>query len=137
MELEKIVWSPTFSVGVKSLDDQHRQIVDMINLLIVDEQATVRSETISELLTRLTRYAEDHFTAEERLLEEYGYPELASQKEEHRKYRQRIVGLCKDAMLHQDSVPADLLQFIIGWWMNHILDTDMQYRSFFEELGVR
>ncbi len=134
--MEKIDWNPSFSVGVKSLDQQHKQIVDMINLMSSDPGATVRSETISELLSRLTKYAKDHFRAEERLLEEHGYPGLAGQKEEHKAYRATVVALCQDTMDHKDSVPQELLRYIRDWWLRHILVTDMKYRSFLVERGV-
>ena len=135
--MEKINWSPSFSVGVTMLDEQHERIVDVINLLLSDSQATVRSETISELLNRLTSYSRGHFREEERLLEEHGYPELARQKEEHKTYRIKVVAFCQDTTAHQDSVPADLLQFLRDWWLSHILESDMQYRSFLAERGVR
>ncbi len=135
--MEKIYWSPSFSVGVKLLDEQHRRIVDMINMLLSDSEATVGSGTISELLTRLTSYASDHFQAEERLLEEHGYPELALQKEEHQAYLIKIAEFCQDTMSHQESVPAELLQFTMDWWKIHILESDMKYRSFLAECGVK
>ena len=135
--MEKIDWNPSFSVGVKLLDEQHKRILDMYNLLISDSEATVRSETISELLDRLTKYAAEHFQTEERLLEEYGYPDLARHKVEHKEYRIRVVELCQSATIHEESVPAELLKFMRDWWMNHILNTDMKYRSFFMERGVK
>ena len=135
--MEKIDWNPSFSVGVKLLDEQHKRIVDMSNLLISDREATVRSETISELLDRLTKYATEHFRAEEQLLEEYGYPDLVRQKAEHKAYRIKIVALCQATVSHEDSVPAELLKFMRDWWINHILETDMKYRSFLTERGVK
>lgn len=136
--MERIDWNPSFSVGVRLLDQQHEQIVAMINLLISEPGGgTVRSETISELLTKLTMYASDHFLAEERLLEEHRYPALASQQGDHKAYRLKIVALCRDTMDYKDSVPAELLEFMKEWWIRHILETDMQYRSFLVERGVK
>jgi hemerythrin len=135
--VERIDWDSSFSVGVKLLDEQHKRIVNMMNRLISDREATVRSEAISELLDGLTKYATDHFRAEEQLLEEHGYPGLAHQKEEHRAYRIKVVTLCQATISHEDSVPAGLLKFMCDWWVNHILETDMEYRSFLTERGVK
>lgn len=135
--MQSIDWNPSFSVGVKLLDEQHERIVHMINLLISDPGATVRSETISELLDGLTQYASDHFRAEEQLLDKYGYPDLARQKEDHEAYSIKIVALCKATMSHEDSVPAELLRFMRDWWVHHILETDMKYRPFLMERGVK
>ncbi len=135
--MDKIVWSPSLSVGITWLDEQHKQIISMVNQLLADPQVTVRCETISELLTRLTRYANDHFKAEECLLAEHGYPELNRQKEEHKAFRIKIVAFCQDTMSHQDSVPADLHQFLLNWWKDHIMGLDIKYRSFLEERGIK
>jgi hemerythrin-like metal-binding protein len=135
--MERIDWNPSFSVGVKALDEEHERIVRMINLLISDPGATVRSETISELLDRLTKYASDHFRTEEQFLEEYGYPDLAGHKEEHKAYRIKMVALCQATTRHEESVPAELLKFIGDWWKNHILEADMKYRPFLTERGVK
>ncbi len=134
--MEKIDWNPSFSVGVALLDEQHKQIISMINLLFSDSEATVRSETISELLTRMTKYANDHFKTEEGLLEKYRYPELFDQKEKHTTYCLKVLALCQDTMDHKASVPEELLQYLVEWWVNHILKIDMKYRSFFMERSV-
>ena len=135
--MKKIDWNPSFSVGVTLLDEQHKRIVDMINTLISDREATVRSETISEMLDRLTKYAMNHFREEEQLLEEYEYPDLASQKEEHTAYRIKVVAFCQSTISYEDSVPTELLKFMHDWWLNHILESDMKYRSFLTERGVK
>jgi hemerythrin len=135
--MDKLDWNPSFSVGVDLLDEQHKRIVGMINRLISDSEATVRSETISELLDGLTKYGSDHFRTEEQLLEEYGYPDLARQKQEHKAYRIKVVAFCQATTSHEDSVPGELLEFMRDWWMNHIMETDMKYRSFLTERGVK
>ncbi len=135
--MERIEWTSSFSIGVGQLDQQHKQIIDMINLLISNAEATVRSETISELLTNLTAYASDHFCAEERLLEEHKYPGLDEQKEDHQIYRRKVAMLCLDTMDYQDAVPAEVLHFMQEWWVHHILETDMKFRSFLLERGVK
>jgi len=130
--INKIDWNESFSVGVASMDDQHKNIIKCINLLTSDIEVNVSSETVSELLTQLTKYSIDHFKAEEQLLEKYGYPDIESQREEHRTYRIKVITLCQDAMSHQNSVPTELLKFIHDWWRDHILTSDMKYKAFLQ-----
>lgn len=134
--MESIVWDPSFSVGVAKLDAQHKKIIDIINLLRSKPDVDVRSETVSELLTRLTSYASDHFATEEQLLVEHGYPEAATHRLAHKAYRRKVVALCKDTMDHNASVPEELLRFLGEWWVNHILGDDMKYRSFLMDRGL-
>jgi len=77
--MEPIQWSEKFSVGVRVLDQQHQQLIKLLNLLIAT-QGTIntRSETISDTLIAMTRYAQAHFQAEEKLMEDYGFPGLES-----------------------------------------------------------
>jgi hemerythrin len=56
--MEPVQWSEKFSVGVRELDQQHQQLVKLPNILI-STQGTIntRSETISDTLMAMTRYA--------------------------------------------------------------------------------
>jgi hemerythrin len=88
--MEPVQWSEKFSVGVRELDQQHQQLVKLLNILI-STQGTIntRSETISDTLMAMTRYAQVHFKTEERLMEAYGYPGLEEQKFQHRDFRKK------------------------------------------------
>jgi hemerythrin-like metal-binding protein len=134
--MKTIDWHAGFSVGVRSLDEQHKKIVDAINLLGSQINAGVDSEIVSDILTVLTKYAMDHFRDEERLLKENGYPKLANQIREHTLYKKTIVDLCQNATDHEQSVPADILSFLQQWWVHHILEEDMGYRQFLSERGA-
>lgn len=134
--MERLEWSPTFSVGVRSIDEQHRKILGVINGMIASEDTTVRSETISEMLTRLTAYASEHFRTEEQLLSEHGFPGLETQRAEHKEYRHRVGAICHKVMRHEESAPRELLEFIARWWRSHILETDMSYKAFLAARGV-
>ena len=88
--MEPVPWSEKFSVGVRELDQQHQQLIKMLNLLISTQGTTnTHSETISDILTEMTRYAQTHFKTEERLMEAYGYPGLEDQKLQHRDFRKK------------------------------------------------
>ena len=71
--MEKIIWGENFSVGVRVLDAQHKQIVMLVNTLIEMSDTKVDSEIISDTLTKMTKYAIDHFEREEQYMLEYGY----------------------------------------------------------------
>lgn len=135
--MDNFEWSPHFSVGVKILDEQHKELIKMINMLDRNPGATVYSETVSELLGRLTSYAMEHFETEEALLSEHSYPDLAIQKLEHNEYQLKAAMLCEKTIQQEEAVSKEILIFLRTWWMNHILVSDMKYRVFFEELGLK
>ena len=135
--MEPIQWSEEFSVGVRELDQQHQQLIKMLNLLISTQGTTnTKSETVSDTLMAMTRYAQAHFKAEESLMEVHGFPGLEEQKSQHRDYRKKTVGFSTATTFGVEQVPEDLLAYLADWWVHHILEDDMAYRSFFKDKGI-
>ena len=135
--MEPVQWSEKFSVGVKELDRQHQQLVKLLNRLIFASGTIgTHSETVSAILTEMTRYAQVHFKAEEKLMEVYGFPGLNEHKIQHRGFRKKTVDFCAATTIGVDQVPETLLLYLGDWLVHHILEDDMAYRSFFMDKGV-
>jgi len=135
--VEKIQWGQSFSVGVARLDEQHRRLIDMINMLAEHPEADVRSETVSEILNRMTRYASEHFKTEEELLEMHGYPELPSHREMHEAFIAETAEFCHKTTLKIGSIPAEIFDYLKGWLTQHILGVDMKYSAFLRGKAAR
>jgi hemerythrin-like metal-binding protein len=134
---DPIEWDDSYSVGVKALDIQHQRIVRLINVLIEAGAAEVNSELVSDTLTEMTQYAEDHFRIEEGLLASHDYPQLDEHREEHLEFRQRIAELALETMEGRPTVALELLAFLRELWHGHVLETDMLYKRFLNQRGVR
>ena len=135
--MKKIVWKDEFSVGVEALDQQHQQIIKIINSLADQPRFFLRFQNVSSALMELTTYVSEHFLLEEQLLKENGYPDLLSHSKKHIDYSEKITDLCRSSLQGKREVPYELLEFLCDWWTNHILQEDMQYKAFFEEKGVK
>jgi hemerythrin len=134
--MEKIVWDDSFSVGVEEMDEQHKQIIKMVNRMIELKEDKVDSEIVSDTLTKMTEYAGKHFEKEEKYMLEYNYPYYSEQKEQHKEFKKRTATFCMDAMAYKTNVPIEILTYLKDWWINHILKIDMKYKSFFNEKGL-
>lgn len=77
-----------------------------------------------------------HFKAEETLLTQFDYPQLADQKAHHKEFRFKIGQFCVATMDGVDKVPADLLNYLVEWWSEHITVDDIQYKEFLAKRGV-
>lgn len=128
--MEKIIWDDSFSVGVEVLDQQHRQIVEVINRLLEEPQEGFDADQIARILDDLTKFVHLHFRMEEGLLAQHGYPDLQVQQAEHREFRVELASLCMGSMKNHTVVPINALLYLKEWWVDHILVKDMQYRSF-------
>lgn len=126
-------WSATYSVGVPILDRQHRMLLamcrDAAELLAGGTPDHARK--YFRLLEAMEDYAKTHFETEERLLAEVGYAGLEAQRQEHAGYTQMIDQL-RQKTARGELAYAEAHRFLTDWWLRHILESDMAYRSRFE-----
>jgi hemerythrin len=135
--LKPIVWTDDFSVGIVRFDEQHKKLIQMINRLIEEPQVATGSETISELLNDMTNYAQEHFAAEEELMRQHSYPDLDKHAAQHIAFRRQTVDFCMATMGDVRTVPESMFQYLRDWLIGHILGSDMTYKPFFNDLGIR
>jgi len=89
--MDTIVWRDEYSVGVVSLDEQHKTIVQLINRLIEHCEENVNSEIISDIFNEMTKYIKQHLEYEESLLKENNYPDLIEHVASHTKYIEEVL----------------------------------------------
>jgi hemerythrin len=78
--MEKIIWDESFSVGVRKIDEQH--------------------------------------------------------KEQHKEFRKKTVAFCMGTMAYKEAIATEILSYLKNWLVNHILKSDMKYKSFFNDKGL-
>ena len=134
--MEEIVWMNEFSVGVTEMDEQHKKLIAMINLLIADQKSLTAPETIARLLTEMTDYAQEHFRAEEYLMSEYGYDKKDKQVVMHEEFIRKTRAFYSSADIGPNTLSVALLEYLKTWLIGHILKDDMEYKEFFKSRGV-
>ena len=77
------VWNEKFSVGMESMDDQHKHFLNLLNNLNDEMQRKNNAETVRTAINSLFTYGMFHFRAEEKILSSCGYPETGHQRREH------------------------------------------------------
>lgn len=135
-ETKLIQWSDDYSVGVSILDEQHKSIIRMVNKIHAYITSGASSEEISEILNQMTQYAMNHFRTEEDYMKLFEYPEFELHRKEHMEYWKKTALFANEAMSGNKEVLGDILSFLIDWWMDHILRTDLRYKEFFQEKGL-
>jgi hemerythrin len=131
-----VVWQETNSVGNKTLDEQHKRLLDILNRLY-DAMSAVAPVRVRALTEELVNYTREHFRDEERMLLRAGYPNL----EQHKSIHQTMVA--KTNKMHQQfqrngddfGDPVVLLQFLREWWLEHINQVDRQYVEYVRDLS--
>jgi len=133
-----IVWSNELSVGIKSIDEQHKLLISLINSL---NSAMAKGEAnmmIGDILSNLTQYTRLHFGYEEQLFEQYGYPNSEKHKRQHGELIEQISALKERFETDlSGSVALEIMQFLKHWLTHHILKTDKAYAEFLIAKGVK
>jgi len=122
--MKDLVWDKTLSVDVPEIDEDHRRLVDLFNLLnhsVVEGDAPDYIEAVMEELISCTAW---HFKHEERLMLKYGYEGLLEHKSEHQELIASATALQQKLLQESKPVLSDDIQFLEHWLTGHILGAD-------------
>ncbi len=130
------VWKDEYSVGVKSLDDDHRKLLNLINHL----QTAVHYQTgeifEKEALDEVVAYTKYHFKREEKMMEEAGYADLEAHKELHAKMIAEVDGFLKEYDKRGHEALEEVAQYLKDWLVGHINGTDQEYSPLLKQKGM-
>ncbi|HUO29699.1 MAG TPA: bacteriohemerythrin [Bryobacteraceae bacterium] len=132
-----MVWKDTWLVGIREVDAQHKRLVSLLNDLHEGMRQGHGREALGAVLGSLVSYTKAHFAAEERLMQQYGYGELGSHKQEHERLTATVLKYQAEFERSNVALSVEVLQFLRGWLQNHILGTDKRYAPFLQSKGVR
>lgn len=122
-------WKDSYSVGVASLDAQHKELIKIINRLNEIEE---RGGDLAGVLNRLDWYVRHHFAFEESLMRGAGYAGLEAHIAEHRTF-ERWLRSGRFAMRAGGGEARDIGKiindYLKDWLKNHILVVDMDYKA--------
>lgn len=129
-----IDWLPSYSVGNEVIDNQHKELVDMVNRLHLSIVKNKVDEEVSAVLKELVSYTQKHFNDEENFMHEAGFPLLKDHMKIHREMINRIGSYLVKMRSGQKVSVFQLIGFLRDWLMNHILIEDMKYKTYLEKL---
>jgi hemerythrin len=135
---DKVVvkWDAAYSVGVKLIDDQHKELVRMTNELSLGCQKGGNEAEIyfMRVIQGAVKYVKTHFTTEEIIMERLKFPEYLEHKKEHEEFVAEVLRDIKAFEGGGKLVPLEFAQFLQNWVLTHIAKSDKRYGIFFEEL---
>ncbi len=131
--MKTISWDDCLNLGVKRVDDQHHQMVEMVNDLLEILHKGKGEEVVRPLLSKLREYTVYHFHDEEAFMEEIGYPGRREHQQEHERLVKQVKQYQRDIYEHRTVEPAALLSFLKEWLLDHFLKMDMEIGMFVRE----
>ena len=91
---------------------------------------------LEDTLDFLIRYAEFHFSEEERLMKQYGYPDLEVQVRRHQDLLQEVLVFREKSRRDDVEIDAEFIDFLKDWIVDHVLSEDRKYGPFLNQKGM-
>ncbi len=117
-----IEWVSELETGIKLIDWQHREFIELVNRLLDSSMRNVDRRLLADSFKFLNCYICEHFYLEEAAMLEYSYPHYTMHHISHNSFREEINGL--EMSLKADGNTHDLaikLNYLtVSWVMNHV-----------------
>lgn len=124
--MKDIVWDQVLSVEVDEIDEDHRKLVSIFNILNHSLQEREPQDYLAAVLEELINCTVWHFSHEERLMLKHGYQQM----EEHKAVHRELINSARELqqkILRADRPMADEdVEFLERWLTEHILTDDMR-----------
>ena len=137
----KFVWTKKYSVGIKSIDEQHQHFFEITNSLVeMSLNVTATKEELIGLLDGLGNYALYHLGNEENYFDKFHYPDAPMHVEEHNKFREKIQKFfdsIRDEKVDVPKLAEEAAIYSGNWLFHHILLIDKKYTKFFQEHNIK
>lgn len=131
---KSVVWTSEYEFGIPEIDAQHRELFARVNRLMEVVFKGVEMSEIKETIAFLDRYVSSHFTIEEALMEEYGYPFTHYQKLQHRNFTDTFANLKEEISSVDDSNRLYTLfriqLLVVDWLITHTAKQDKHLGRF-------
>ncbi|HET8733715.1 MAG TPA: bacteriohemerythrin [Anaeromyxobacteraceae bacterium] len=127
-----LTWNPAYEIGVPAIDAQHRTLFERAGMFAAAVRAGEPYDRLEDLFTYLTRYAVEHFAAEERLMQDLGYPDFAEHAAQHVAFQNRLLSLIPqwDSEGASRAMLLAMLGFLHTWLDDHITRSDQRIGEF-------
>ena len=87
------------------IDSQHKELIERIKKFVDSCEKKDSKIDAVKMMDYLIEYTDFHFTAEEKLQEEVGYPELPNHKTKHDEFRKTLSDL--ENFLEESEGPTE------------------------------
>lgn len=132
-----IEWRASYEIGVPKIDVQHKELFDKVNALLAACSSKEGKEEVVNTLNFLGDYVVKHFSDEEKLQVESGYPDYLNHKAAHDKFIKEYKDLKE--RFEQEGASLNFVitvnRVVVDWLIKHIGDADRAYGEFVKAKG--
>lgn len=136
-----MMWKEHYRVGAELIDSQHEELFKRVSGFIGAVQGDgpweERKAEVLSTLEFMQHYVIIHFTDEEELQEEIGYPELERHRQIHENFKGEVSDFAKK--IEKEGLDEqDVQEFaarVMTWLIMHVAGEDQKIGRFMQEQG--
>ena len=136
LDIATIDFDDSYTIGISSVDSQHKLIMITYNALVNDamklRRSRSRGKVLGERLAPLIVLFSEHFLEEEDIMFREKYPGLSRHVRQHDKFMRDLLTLSEET--GNERADFEQIIFYIGAWLSgHILISDRYFGDFCEK----
>lgn len=117
-------WKPAYSLGIPSVDLEHREMIEMINGVYASLEENADPDRVEAALEDIYAGIALHFALEERHMREAGYQEYEEHKDEHEDLLDQIRDMMDEYADDPLAGREGLQKSLSDWFGNHFATFD-------------
>lgn len=135
----RIIWNSGLELGVRAIDDQHEELIGILNEFEDARAAGMSLEALKDALARLDAYVIFHFSTEESLMARLQQPGIDAQAhhQAHRDFAAALTPLRERAGQGDLAAFGEFSDYLALWLREHILKTDRQLATALQQHASR
>lgn len=136
--LDIIIWSKDLVSGVNSIDEDHRELYDLIHYIQANQ--LTREEMLTEVFPKLEHHCEHHFLDEESYMIKLNYPQFKIHQKQHRVLSKNL-NVLKKSIINSKLSPSELqfnvYSLLVKWFKEHLLKEDLAFIKVLRECKTK
>jgi hemerythrin len=131
-------WTQDVEIGYEAIDSQHKELFQAINNLLTACADGKGRDEVGKTVDFLADYTAKHFSDEEKLQDQYHYPDVVNHKKLHKNFKAFVGDL---AVKFKKDGPTLILvnqvnTHIGDWLVNHIKKEDKKIAAHIRTQGI-
>lgn len=127
-----LVWGPSSSMWVPELDQQHREMLEIINEFILAKDWN----EMNIILSNLFRCVLVHWELEIAFLKSINFPGTIDHNERHSSLMIQFWSNDMDFLSHMPYSKWHFITTLKDWWNHHVIVSDMEFVKFIKEQKI-
>jgi hemerythrin len=123
-------WNDSLKIGIPLIDQQHKQLIDQMGVLVDAMQTNTAQSKLIETLNFLDKYVDEHFSYEESCMWKYQCPVAQENQINHQHFITTLKSIRQQIETSGVSLSV-ILQVndkLLQWFINHIRKIDTQLK---------